>query len=65
VIPDGLEEPWLEPRDGPGLRALEPLLLPWEPIGWEAVKVRFSPEPEPMDPDAPAKPAEQGELWPV
>ena len=43
VIPDGLEEPWLEPLDGPGLRALEPLLQPWDPAAWEAVKVRFAP----------------------
>jgi hypothetical protein len=41
VIPDGLEEPWLEPLDGPGLRALEPLLLPWDPAAWEAVKVEM------------------------
>jgi len=25
--------------DGPALRALEPLLAPWEPVGWEAVKL--------------------------
>ena len=34
LIPDGLEEPWLEPVDGPGLRALAPLLEPWDPQGW-------------------------------
>jgi putative SOS response-associated peptidase YedK len=36
VIPTGLEEAWLAPADGPGLRALEPLLLPWDPAGWQA-----------------------------
>jgi len=39
VIPDGLEEAWLAPADGPALRALEPLMAPWEPVGWEAVKL--------------------------
>jgi len=39
VIPAGLEEAWLEPSDGPGLRALEPLLGPWDPAGWEAVRL--------------------------
>jgi putative SOS response-associated peptidase YedK len=39
VIPTGLEDPWLEPRDGPGLRALEPLLQPWDPASWEAVRL--------------------------
>ena len=39
VIPAGLEEAWLEPVDGPGLRALEPLMAPWDPVGWEAVRL--------------------------
>lgn len=39
VIPTGLEEAWLEAMDGPALRALEPLLGPWEPVGWEAVRL--------------------------
>ena len=39
VIPSGREEAWLEEADGPALRALEPLLAPWEPVGWEAVKL--------------------------
>jgi hypothetical protein len=39
VIPLGLEEAWLEAVDGPALRALEPLLAPWDPVGWEAVKL--------------------------
>ena len=34
IVPDGLEQAWLEPKDGPGLRALEPLLLGWDPQGW-------------------------------
>lgn len=39
VIPSGLEEAWLEPADGPALRALEPLLAPWDPASWEAVRL--------------------------
>jgi putative SOS response-associated peptidase YedK len=39
LIPDGLEEPWLASTDGPGLRALEPLMDPWDFTGWEAVKL--------------------------
>jgi len=40
IIPDGLEEPWLAPADGPGLRALEPLLEPWDPQGWCVVPLK-------------------------
>lgn len=36
ILPDGLEQPWLEARDGPGLRVLEPLLAGWDPAGWVA-----------------------------
>ena len=43
VIPQGLEEAWLEPTDGPGLRALEPLMGPWDPAAWEAVKLERMP----------------------
>ena len=39
LIPDGLEEAWLAATDGPGLRALDPLMDPWDPAGWEAVKL--------------------------
>ncbi|MEB3200540.1 MAG: SOS response-associated peptidase [Synechococcaceae cyanobacterium] len=39
VIPEGLEQAWLEPQDGPSLRALEPLLEPWDPAAWEAVRL--------------------------
>lgn len=35
VIPMGLEEAWLAPVDGPGLRALEPLMAPWDPSAWQ------------------------------
>ena len=38
ILPDGLEEPWLALADGPGLRALEPLLAGWDPAGWELVE---------------------------
>jgi putative SOS response-associated peptidase YedK len=43
VIPDGLEEAWLASVDGPGLRALEPLMAPWDPAAWEAVKLEARP----------------------
>jgi putative SOS response-associated peptidase YedK len=36
IVPDGLEQAWLETKDGPGLRTLEPLLLGWDPDGWTA-----------------------------
>ena len=36
IIPDGLEQAWLETKDGPGLRALEPLLQGWDPGNWSA-----------------------------
>ena len=35
ILPDGLEQAWLETKDGPGLRALEPLLQGWDPGGWQ------------------------------
>ena len=37
LIPEGLEQAWMASLDGQGLRALEPLLSPWDPSGWEAV----------------------------
>jgi hypothetical protein len=37
LIPDGLEQAWLAPVHGAELRALEPLMQPWEPEGWRAV----------------------------
>jgi hypothetical protein len=37
LIPEGLEEAWMAPLDGQQLRALEPLLDPWDPSGWEVV----------------------------
>jgi putative SOS response-associated peptidase YedK len=36
TVPEGLEQAWLEPKDGPGLRALEPLLQGWNPEDWWA-----------------------------
>lgn len=36
IVPNGLEQAWLEQRDGPGLRALEPLLGGWDPADWQA-----------------------------
>ena len=45
IIPQGLEEPWLAPADGPGLRALEPLLEPWDPGGWSVQPVAASGNP--------------------
>jgi len=43
VIPEGLEQAWLEAADGPGLRILEPLMAPWDPAAWEAVKLEVAP----------------------
>ena len=34
LIPDVLEEAWLAVADGHELRALEPLLMGWDPQGW-------------------------------
>ena len=38
LIPQGLEEAWMAPADGHQLRALEPLLNPWDPRGWQLVE---------------------------
>lgn len=40
LIPEGLEEAWMASLDGQQLRALEPLLAPWDPSGWEVVSDR-------------------------
>lgn len=51
VIPTGLEQPWLAAADGPALRALLPLLEPWDGADWEAEPVRIrssQAEPEPL-----------------
>ena len=37
LILQGLEEAWMSALDGQQLRALEPLLSPWDPSGWEVV----------------------------
>jgi putative SOS response-associated peptidase YedK len=55
LIPDGLEEAWLEAVDGPGLRALEPLMAPWDPAAWEAVKLEPTTGPLGSRPPAPAR----------
>lgn len=47
VIPEGLEQAWLAPVHGAELRALEPLMEPWDPTGWLA---------EPLAPSRPATP---------
>lgn len=69
VIPAGLEEAWLEPSDGPGLRALEPLLGPWDPAGWEAVRLEpgtLLPLPPAAGPSpAEANPLERGQSSPA
>jgi hypothetical protein len=39
VILDGREEAWLLPDAAAGLRALEALMAPWDPAGWEAIPV--------------------------
>ena len=36
IIPEGLEEAWMAPTDGFGLRLLEPLLSRWDPKCWLA-----------------------------
>jgi putative SOS response-associated peptidase YedK len=53
VIPDGLEQAWLEPDDGPSLRALQPLMEAWEPAAWEAVKLQPQPRPSSSPSGAP------------
>ena len=45
IVPDGLEEAWMAPVDGPGLRALEPLMAGWDPVGWEVVEPQAPPGP--------------------
>jgi putative SOS response-associated peptidase YedK len=40
IVPEGLEQAWMEPLDGPGLRALEPLMQGWSPEGWMVEKPR-------------------------
>ncbi|MEB3322650.1 MAG: SOS response-associated peptidase [Synechococcaceae cyanobacterium] len=44
VIPDGVEEPWLAPADGAELRALAPLMAPWDPAAWEGVRLERMPD---------------------
>jgi hypothetical protein len=35
VIPDGLEEVWLEAGDHNHRKALEPMLTPWDGTNWK------------------------------
>jgi putative SOS response-associated peptidase YedK len=43
LIPEGLEQAWLAPVHGAELRALEPLLDPWQPAGWAAKPIASTP----------------------
>jgi putative SOS response-associated peptidase YedK len=48
LIPDGLEEAWLAVADRHDLRALEPLLMGWDPQGWKVDPIqRRRNEPSP------------------
>lgn len=47
LIPDGLEAAWLAPVHGAELRALEPLLDPWDPAGWRVEPLVRSQQPAP------------------
>ena len=37
VIADHQAEAWLMAQDGPALRALQPLLAPWDPAAWQLI----------------------------
>ena len=56
LIPAGLEEAWMAPCDGAGLRALEPLLLGWDPVGWQARSLTPASAPAETDPVVGSKP---------
>jgi putative SOS response-associated peptidase YedK len=43
LIPDGLEAAWLAPVHGAELRALEPLMDPWDPAGWQIKPIHPTP----------------------
>ena len=44
IIPNGLEEDWIAPiKDGPALKALEPIMSGWCPDGWIAEQINKSP----------------------
>jgi putative SOS response-associated peptidase YedK len=59
LIPDGLEEAWLAPVHGAELRALEPLLEPWDPAGWllEPITSPITPQSPPDTAGAAKAPA--------
>ncbi|MFL0727898.1 MAG: SOS response-associated peptidase family protein, partial [Prochlorococcus sp.] len=41
IIPNGLEEEWIAAvKDGPELRALEPMLCGWSPDEWKAEPIQ-------------------------
>lgn len=56
IVPAGLEQAWLDTKDGPGLRALEPLLQSWDPEGWRV-------QPKPREPTAPPPSSQQLPLF--
>ena len=58
LIPDGLEEAWLAVADGHDLRALEPLLMGWDPQGWIV-------EPLQYGGDKPSSSTVQGSLFDI
>jgi putative SOS response-associated peptidase YedK len=62
ILPDGLEQAWLEPRDGPGLRLLEPLLAGWDANGW---CVDPAQPPTPTPPTPPPRSDRSGEQLPL
>jgi putative SOS response-associated peptidase YedK len=53
LIPDGLEAAWLAPVHGAELRALEPLMHPWDPAGWTAEPIASSRTDRPLHPAGP------------
>ncbi len=47
IIPDGLEEDWMASvKDGPELKALEPILSGWSPEEWMAKPINTTPTPQ-------------------
>ena len=56
IVPAGLEQAWLDTKDGPGLRALEPLLQGWDPEGWRV-------QPKSRQPTAPPPSSQQLPLF--
>ena len=47
IIPNGLEEDWMASvKDGPELKALEPILSGWSPEEWMAKPINTTPTPQ-------------------